>query len=109
MDDWRRERPNTGGQMRSGQRRAATSDFVGPLEYLSAETALPQPTLERILYRRSRMTELRDADRIVTAMGREDVFYNGVLSVRPNPLASARAQAACCAGSLTGTVPPPAR
>lgn len=82
---------------------------LGALRWLSDEThrrgfAVPVKTIQNIARLgpdgrpspRNRTTELRIADALVAVIERPDLFHNGTLTIRPNPLASREARASCC-------------
>lgn len=100
---WRASRPPTGGQFTTEQR--SDVSCVGPIDWLATESRRHDPdgrgvspsTIDRIISRRAaRVTELRTADALVSAMGCPEAFHDGTLEIRRNPLASSAAQAACC-------------
>lgn len=69
-----------------------------------AGVGVPKPTIEGVVYKRWRMTELRTADMLVAAIERPEAFYDGTLEIVPNPNASREARDACCGGSLNGSL-----
>lgn len=102
VDVWQRDRPATGGQFASGT--APRIVTITAYEWLEAAASVSQDMIEKIVrYRPDRRTtspfvELRVADRLVSAIGRPDVFYDGApptLPIIPNPRASAQARAGC--------------
>lgn len=105
---WRTHRPATAGRFAPRQQRTEVP-FLGPVDWLAAETRRNDPagrgvspgTIERIIGKRSRVTELRTADALVSAIGCPEAFHDGTLEIAPNPSASPRERAACCSGSAT--------
>lgn len=100
--NWTRQRPNTAGRFSGRNERTAISP-VGPISWLTAETRLsgrgvPRRTILALAAGRERAAELWVADALVTALDRPDLFHDGTLTIRPNPAADRRAQAACCGG-----------
>lgn len=73
------------------------------MAWLEQESGVKRATIQNIASARRRTTELRYADALVQALDRQDLFYDGSLTIRPNPNAPAAARAACCGGSLTGS------
>lgn len=103
--DWNRQRPSA--DQRAGRRFARPDSgesvaLVGAVAWLSQETRLPEETISTVARARNRTTELYIADALVAALGRPEVFHDGTLEIRPNPLAPRAARASCCGGSLTG-------
>lgn len=97
---WNRTRPpRSGGKFTDAGSRSVA--FVGAIQSLVQETRLQEGTIERVIQRRSRYTELRTADPLLAAIDETGALYDGRLRVVPNPAASARARAACqhCGGS----------
>jgi hypothetical protein len=111
VGSWNRDRPPTAGRFSERRTRNHLSP-VGAIRWLASETGIPEGTLSNIAAKRHPAVELGVADRIVTALGCPEVLSDGeyptnrggTLEIRPNPLAKADARAACCGGSLTGTV-----
>lgn len=108
---WNRDRPPlNSGRFAPGQTRTEVTT-VSAYEYLAQETQLGTRVIERIAKNRSKLTELRVADALVTAIERPEVFVDGTLTVMENPFAKASERAKCCGGSssdgsLTGVVEP---
>lgn len=91
---WKRDRPPTGG-------RFGDDDAAGPMraaEWLAQESGLSESTISNVSDRRYRMTELRVADRLVTALAVPWLFSDGLLTIHPNPAAPAVARLECCDG-----------
>lgn len=97
---WQAERPATVGRFGVESVDALT---LTAYDFLSSRSGLPKDAIEKIHRgkRRSPAVELDVADRLVAAMGRPDVFYDGTLPVIPNPAAARRAREACCGGSVS--------
>lgn len=109
ISSWTRDRPQTGGRYSAGvedTRDAAIS--MTATAWLSQEATrrcevpVTERTIEGIVNGRSKATELRVADALVAAIGRPDLFYDGTLTVGPNPFAKPDAQRECCGGSEPG-------
>lgn len=88
---------------------------VDPYDYIAETTLRPsigypvhREVIRNIVGERKSLTELREADAIVAAIGRPEVFSDDpvepTLQVVENPRASRAARARCCGGSLTGAV-----
>lgn len=111
VDAWHRDRPSTGGQFAQDGRRTEVAP-VGALDWLALESGVPKHVIAKIATRdrfghpkpRTPRTELRVADALINAMERPELFHDGTLEVRPNPIATAKAQALCCSGSLNGAL-----
>lgn len=108
MDSWARERPSTGGRFEAGREHRTAVETITATAWLAAETGVSERAIENITRRdpetrepspRVETVELRDADPLVAAIGRTDVFWDGTLEVKPNPKASKKARAACCGGA----------
>lgn len=105
---WKKDRPSTGGQFCGG-----STDDVAPIraaEWLASEAKMwsetdqryypvSESTIRNIVDRKYRMTELRVADALVTALGRPELFYDGTFRVFPNPAAPVAVRSLCCSGS----------
>jgi hypothetical protein len=113
---WRTSRPATAGRFAPSRQRTEVP-FMGPVDWLVQETRHADPdmvgvspgTIERIMGKRSKTTELRTADALVSAIGCPEAWHDGTLEIQPNPCASPREQAACCgasAATLTGALSP---
>jgi nucleoside-diphosphate-sugar epimerase len=106
VSQWSRDRPSTRGRFSARRERTDVSP-VGAVAWLAAETNLPAGTIENVVSGRVKTTELRIADALVTAIGREDTLSDGefprnaggTLEIMPNPLARPADRARCCAGS----------
>lgn len=79
---------------------------VGPVDYLADRTRIPKSTIQELTSKRcasetgrSRRTELRIADALVTAIGRPEMLHDGTLTIEGNRLAPKSLRAACCPGS----------
>ena len=68
---------------------------MGAVSWLAQETGLPKRTIQRVVAGTRQTTELRVADALVWAIGKQQLFHDGTLHVRPNPRARA-AERACC-------------
>lgn len=115
VQEWNRTRSADAGRYKTtprmaGRHRSEVAQ-VRVLEYLATETGLSEGTIEKLLHRdsttgrlspRTRSTELRIADPLVTVIGCPEVFHDGTLQIRENPQAAPEDRAACCRGSLTG-------
>lgn len=105
IDEWVRERPSTGGRFERGARTEVES--VTATGWLSQETGISERTIQNLTRRdesgspapQAKTTELRIADPLVAAVGRPEVFYDGTLEIRENPLAKKNVRAACCSSS----------
>jgi hypothetical protein len=105
VDSWGLTRPSTAGRFTAASRRTEVSP-VGAVTWLAAETrrqdpagrGIPEGTIQNIVRGRHRLTELRTADALVTALERPEVFHDGTLRIRPNPSAPAALRASCCGG-----------
>ena len=106
---WNRDRPPTGGRFsdRKARERRTEVSTLGAVSWLADQTrrsdpsglGIPPDTIQNVVSRRYRTTELRVADALVSAIGRPEVFHDGTLTIRPNPSASRAAREACCGGS----------
>lgn len=115
---WEREHPDlaTGeagkqcqgaGSRRNEKGQLNGNEAVGAIVILHERTQLidpdeegvPETTIRSVLKSRWQTTELRTADLLIQAIERPDLFYDGTLTVIPNPNASAEARAECCGGS----------
>lgn len=92
IEEWRKTRPIEPSKRFA--RRAIVA--VSPIEYLSLETGIPERTIKNVVHCAYHTTELRIADPLVAAMGRPEVFYDGTLTVQPNPIFK---EDRCCGGS----------
>ena len=95
VDGWNRDRPQPGGQFGLEE-----EPPIRALAWLAAETGVTEGTLEGLLEQGERQKdwiELRLADKITTALDRTYVLC--WVEVKPNPLATKRAQLVCCGGS----------
>lgn len=77
---------------------------ISGMAWLSLESGLSEDVLWNIRGARFRTTELSTADRIVHALGHEEWFHDGTLTVLPNPRASRELRESCCGG--LSDVPP---
>lgn len=115
VQEWNRTRSADAGRYKTTPRHAGRHRSevaqVRVLEYLATETGLSEGTIEKLLHRdsrtgmlspRTRSTELRIADPLVTVIGCPEAFHDGTLTIRENRQAKAEDRAACCRGSLTG-------
>jgi hypothetical protein len=93
---WNRDRPQLAGQFAAGGTIAELTP-IRPLAWLAAASGLSESTIENVADGRYRMTELRVADAIATALDYPDILQG--LAVVPNPSASRAARAECCGGS----------
>jgi hypothetical protein len=102
LNRWKRDRPPTAGQFSSS---STVSPILG-IQWLSAESGVSESTIQNIVDRRYRGTELRIAEALVVgALERPDLF-DEALEVYPNPSAPAWARAECCGGSGAAPRPP---
>lgn len=89
-DGWRRSRPSLKGR-KHGRVDLLSKGYVepvGPYEYLATATGLPETKIRAVGNpNRNPTTELRVAEAIVAAIGEPGMFYDGTLTVRPNPRA----------------------
>jgi hypothetical protein len=91
--NWRRSRPSISGRY-DGQGLRVAVEPIGPYEALAAQTGLPESRITSLLNpARKPTTELRVAEAIVAAIGEPGMFYDGTLTVRPNPRARRERQA----------------
>lgn len=97
---WNRDRPRSSGQFSSREASDQVS-HVSAVGWLAAETGLAEGTIQNIVGGRVPTTELRIADRLVTALERPDLWHDGTLTIRPNPSATREAQRLCCGGCET--------
>lgn len=108
VTDWRRGREETRGRFaRSTDALRTEVPAIRAIEWLAVETGIPEETINSVLRARRKTTELRIADALMMAIGRPDVFVDGdppTLPIMANRLASSRARAECCGGSLLGTI-----
>ena len=65
--------------------------------WLSLAASVPEATIQHILARHYRMTELRVADALLTALEQTDVLCDW--TIYPNPGARPEDRAECCGGS----------
>lgn len=106
VQEWQRTRPATAGRF------SVDVSTITAYEWLEAEAGVSQDLVEKLSrWNPDRQTtspviELVVADRLMSAIGRTDVFYSGALPIIPNPRASGPARAACareliscCSGS----------
>jgi hypothetical protein len=100
VQSWNRERPPVGGQFAENRRRA-TAVHVGAVEWLSAESGIPQGTIENLTRAstggRSPVVPYDVADSLAAALGQPQSMYDGTLE------RTSRSSASCCAGSQTTT------
>lgn len=124
LASWNRDRPQTTGRFGPGGT-SSTADLtpVRGIAWLAAEATyaagrnsdgspryvVPEATIQNVVLCRYRMTELRVADAIVTALDKPEVWHDGTLTVVPNPSAPRAAREACCAGSTDDAPPAPPR
>jgi hypothetical protein len=110
VEDWKRSRPSTGGRFGDGVDDRNAVSTIGAVAWLAAETrrndpdgvGIPPDTIQNVVSRRYRTTELRVADALVTALGRPEVFHDGTLTILPNPSAPRAARDACCGSRHIG-------
>lgn len=75
---------------------------MGAVAWLVQETrrrsppGIPEATIEGVIGRRHRTTELRIADALVAAIDAPQAWHDGTLKVRPNPRATPERRASCC-------------
>jgi hypothetical protein len=97
-EEWRTERPPVAGQFGQGKHRERRQvAFVGPVEWLSAESGIARGSIENITRpkARSEVVPYDVADALVVALGRPDAMYDGTL------VTTTRSAASCCPGSET--------
>lgn len=100
VSTWNRDRPQTGGRFH-----AEGEETISPVRaaaWLSANSGVPEKEVTRIVARKTEMTAYSYADRLMTVIGREDLFYDGdppTLPLYPDPQASLSRQASCCGGA----------
>lgn len=109
---WNRDRPPTAGKFAPNQTRTEVTT-VTAYEWLAQETRLPERTIEQIARSRTRknaprLTELRVADALLTAIDCPEALHDGTLPVFENPLArpDARGEQQRVSQSLAGAVEP---
>lgn len=103
VDAWKRDRPSTAGRF-AGAARLERVEAVSAVAWLATESGLSEETVVTLKSGRRRAVELRDADALVSAIGRPDAFHDGTLRIRPNPRARPERRAECCSGSLNGSL-----
>lgn len=90
IERWDAERPPSRG-----------NEFVSGIQWLISETGLSEDVIWSVRRGRYSTTAMSTADAIVEALGHPEWFYDGTLTVRPNPKGPAALRAECCGGSST--------
>lgn len=69
------------------------------VSWLAQQTSIPEGTIDNVVRRRRRTTELRTADALLAAIGKPEVFHTGEIVIKQNPMTRQ-----CCDGAtLTGS------
>ena len=78
LNRWRKRFEVEVGDFESG-------DFVGPIGYLMEQSGIERRAIYRIMHMESKYTSLTHAERMLMAIDREYMMYNGEIPVIPNP------------------------
>lgn len=95
LERWELDRPSDPWQ----------TEFLSGMEWLAGESGLSEDALWIVRRGRYRVTAFSTADRIVAALGHEEWFYDGTLTVIPNPNAPRALREECCGGSTGQDAP----
>lgn len=104
VTDWLKTR-----RSRRGQHGYQEGDIevVSAYAWLEFDTGIPEKEIRKLRSpSRYPLAELRVADALTSSIGEPGMFYDGTLSVMPNPFAPPGAAAECCGGSEQSRRPP---